>query len=136
MSDGIQELQKFVFSTLLTDSELVSTLGGPKIFDHVPERVAHPYIVLGRCIASDWSTSTEDGQALTFFIHIWSKSKSRAEINSLQEKVKLLLTDHPNLVGQHCLAALRFQLVETRRDRPNGFLHSVLRFRAVLEPNI
>lgn len=135
MTDATDELQKYVFQVLSSDEELTSALGGPKIFDHVPERVSHPYVVLGRSIASDWSTSTEDGIALVFFIHIWSRSKGRAEINLLQSRVRNVLNAPPKTIGDQSLIGLNFQLVETRRDRSNGNLHGVLRFRAVLEPN-
>jgi len=135
MTSANQQLQTSLFKTLAADADLQTALGGDKIFENVPERSSFPYIVLGRQVVSDWSTATEDGVAIVFFIHIWSRSTDRDECNALQEAVQKTLTGELDAMDDHKLIHLRFQLAETRRDRTNGHLHCVMRFRAVIEPN-
>lgn len=133
MMDATTDLQASVYKALVQDSEILTTLDGAKIFDHVPDRTSPPYIVLGRSTSSDWSTSTETGEAIVFIVHTWSKSASRSENNTLQNLIRKNL-DGPIELNDHDLVNLRFQLAETRRDRVTGYLHGVSRFRAITEP--
>ena len=79
MSDASRDLIQAVFSALSSDPDLTAALGAAKIFDQIPERSALPYVVLGRVTTTDWSTATEDGDAVEFSLHIWSQAKGRAE---------------------------------------------------------
>lgn len=134
MLDAALALQESVFKALLADPDLTTLLGSNAIFDRVPEKQSMPYLVIGRSTTSDWSTATEGGEAVIFFVHVWSKDTSRSEVHALQSKIKEVLTaDLPPLDG-HKLINFRFQLAETRRDRTDNHFHGVMRFRAVTEP--
>ncbi|MDD9910841.1 MAG: DUF3168 domain-containing protein [Ahrensia sp.] len=135
MSAASTALQRALFQALSHDGELLTALGSAKIYDRVPERVSAPYIVLGRSTVSDWSTSTEDGETIVFFVHVWSRANSRHECNSLQDLVRRVLTDDVALTNPHELVALRFQLAETRRDHETDHVHAVMRFTATIEPS-
>ncbi len=134
MIDAALDLRQAVYKTLVQDTDLMAALGGNRIFDRVPERVGFPYLVIGRTMASDWSTSTETGEAITLFIHSWSRSPGRNESHALQGHVKRILAAGLVPLADHHLVNLRFQLAETRRDRKSRHFHGVLRFRAVTEP--
>ena len=134
MIDPAIDLQETIFKALSQDNELLTLLGPNKVFDRVPERVDFPYIVIGRSTTSDWSTSTEDGETIVFFIHTWSRISSRSECHALQAQVKRVLAGSLAPLTDHHLINLRFQLAETRRDRVSEHFHGVLRFRAVTEP--
>ncbi len=135
MTLSSQELQSSIFKVLAADTTLVENLGGLKLFERMPERAQYPYVVLGRQTISDWSTSTEDGEAIVFFVHVWSRAKNYDQSSMLQDRIKYLLTETLSDLPTQKLIHLRFQLAETRRDRLNGHLHSIMRFRAVIEPN-
>lgn len=126
-------LQRACFQALAADTDLTNLIGANRVFDRVPERVRPPYVVLGQSMVSDWSTATEDGEAIVFFVHVWSKSTAREECHAVQEEVKRVLEADVAFADAD-LVALRFQLADTNRDRPSGFLHGVMRFRAVIEP--
>ena len=132
MSTATSNLRRALFRALGADPDLTTAIGSERIFDRVPERVRPPYIVLGRSTVSDWSTATDEGEAIVFFIHVWSLSDARQECEDIQDHVRRVLASAPTL-EQGNLVALRFQLAETRRDRPSGYVHGVLRFRAVIE---
>ncbi len=130
--DTAADLQRACFQALSNDTSLLALTGPGRVFDRVPERVRPPYIVLGRSTVSDWNTATDDGDAIVFFIHTWSRRHDRQESHAVQDAVRSALEDGLTLADNH-LVALRFQLAETRRDRPSGYVHGVLRFRAVIE---
>ncbi len=127
------DLQQTIFKALVADLDLIAELDGQKIFDQMPERVAPPYIVVGRTTTSDWSTSTESGEAVTVFIHVWSDQGSRTQCYELQAHLKRILHDKSQSLDSHHLIALRLQFSETRRDRKSEHLHGVMRFRGVTE---
>ena len=125
-------VRKGVAAALIDDSGLAQTLGGPKVFDHPPDRLRPPYIVIGRTVASDWSTSGDEGEAVVLFLHVWTKGEQRDRNHAAQADVRRALTTEPELDGHH-LVALRHELSETRRDPSTGHVHAVMRFRAVTE---
>ena len=61
MAHPSAELQTTIVTALTSDPGILALLGGPKVFDRVPERVAFPYLTMGRTAVVDWSTGTEDG---------------------------------------------------------------------------
>ena len=134
MSDACQELIAGLFEVLTTDAELQTLLGGAKVFDRVPERVAFPYVVIGRTSTTDYSTSTEDGVAIILFIHCWSQAAGREEVHAIQQRIEAVLEASPPGLAAHHLINLRNQFSEVQRDHGRGIMHGLTRYRAVLEP--
>ena len=134
MSSAQQEMNEQVFKSLTGDVALVSALNGSKVFDRVPERVSPPYIVMGQMSGTDWSTSTEGGEVVTFTLHTWSKTNSREESHNLQSHVRRILESGAVTLPGHHLISLRALFSEVRRARISARLHGVMRFRGVTEP--
>ncbi|MEM8749414.1 MAG: DUF3168 domain-containing protein [Pseudomonadota bacterium] len=134
MTNAVSQLRQAIAKALIADTTLTEIVGTNKVFDTVPERVAPPYVVVGRTTTSDWSTATEGGEAITLFIHTWSRASNSEENDRMQEAIKQSLSAiQPALDGHH-LVNLRFEYAETRRDRVSAYLHGVARFRGVTEP--
>ena len=134
MSTASHELHQHVFKTLLSDTALMGLLGGEKVFDRVPERVAPPYVVMGQMSDTDWSTSTEDGKTISFTLHAWSKHRSREESHAILAQIEQALTEAAVTLPGHHLVSLRTLFSEVRRDAPSKNLHGIIRLRAVCEP--
>lgn len=133
MSSAKNQLRSAIFKALSGNVSLVSRLGGNNIFDAVPERTPLPYVVLDRTVSADWSTSTEDGESHTIFLHIWSDTGGRDQVDGLENAVRSTLETQPVLADHH-LIHLRFQQAETARNSARDQFHTVLRFAAVTEP--
>ncbi|WP_102957767.1 DUF3168 domain-containing protein [Mangrovicella endophytica] len=128
------ELQTTIFQALSSDPGVTSLLGGPKIFDHVPERAAFPYLTLGRTAVVDWSTGTEDGAEHILTLHVWARGGGKRETYEIMDKVTSKLHDaHLPLQG-HALVNLQLQFAEARQEPDSPTYHGILRFRAVTEP--
>jgi hypothetical protein len=136
LTDASQELIASLFAALQSNTDLTNALGGTKIFDKLPERVAYPYVVIGRTSASDWSTATEDGAAITFFIHCWSETGQRSEVATLQQLIDSAIGSDLPPMEDHTLIHLRRQITEVQRDYARGLVHGLMRYRAVLEPKV
>ncbi|MEM7303625.1 MAG: DUF3168 domain-containing protein [Pseudomonadota bacterium] len=134
MPNAASDLQQGLYQTLTGDTELSGLLGANSVFDHFPNRAAHPYIVISRATSTDWSTSTEDGLEHQITFHIWSKDRSRAEVNAIRSRVEVLLSDAQISLNDNHLVNLTLEFAEARHDSESGYLHGIMRFRAVTEP--
>lgn len=130
------DLQRAVYAALAANAGLISALGGAKIYDHNPQEVAFPYVVIGRTSNLDWSTSSEDGSEHSMIIHIWSARSDRAEIYQLQQEIRQSLHDVALTTVDHDVVNLRHEFSEVRNDQVAGKLHGIMRFRAILEPKV
>lgn len=128
------ELQKAVFAALSADAALAAALGGPKIYDLAPTKVAFPYITFGRTTVYDWSTGTENGTEHLFTLHVWSKARGRSEALDIVELVRTRLHGAELALEGYNLVNLREEFSETRYDDDLGVHHGILRYRAVIEP--
>jgi hypothetical protein len=113
-------LQKAIFAALSGDAALAASVGGARIYDHVPANAAFPYITFGRLSRSDWSTASEDGAEHMFTLHVWSKARGKSQAAAIMERVRVLLHDAD-------LADIRF-------DDDHDVYRGAMRFRAVTEP--
>lgn len=127
-------LQKAVHAALTADAVLVGLLGGPQVFDDVPQQTAFPYVTLGQSTERDWSTATEDGAEHVLTLHVWSKRAGRKETREIMEAVRGALHDRALAVGGHRLVNLRHEFSEARRDADGETYHGIVRYRAVTEP--
>ncbi|MFD2237045.1 DUF3168 domain-containing protein [Aureimonas populi] len=134
MSHPSAELQATIVSTLSSDPAVTGLLGGPKIFDHVPERARFPYLTLGRTAVMDWSTGTEDGHEHLLTLHVWARGGSKGETYEIMDKVSTKLHDASLPLDGHRLVNLQLQFAEARQEPESPTYHGILRFRAVTEP--
>ncbi|MEL6504153.1 MAG: DUF3168 domain-containing protein [Pseudomonadota bacterium] len=134
MSNAKTQLRTAIFKALTAHGDLLSILGGPRIYDAVPEQSALPYVVLGRTTSADWSTATETGETHTIFLHIWSDASDRDGVDAVETVIRDALAASTLPLADHHLIQLRFQLSETARNSARDQYHTVLRFRAVTEP--
>ncbi|WP_182085599.1 DUF3168 domain-containing protein [Aureimonas sp. ME7] len=133
MAHPSAELQTTVVSTLTSDQAILGLLGGPKVFDHAPERMAFPYLTLGRTAVIDWSTGTEDGAEHILTLHVWAKGGSKQETYEIMDKVSNRLHDQALPLSSHRLVNMQLKFAEARREPDTDAYHGILRFRAVTE---
>ncbi len=134
MSAPSRALQEAVFAALSADATLVTLLGGANVFDGAPRNQPAPYVHLGELTARDWSTSTEEGTEINFAVVAWSRAEGRSEGLAIADRVVALLHDQALTLEGYRLVNLRHLATETARvEKPEG-RRTVMRFRAVVEP--
>ncbi len=134
MSDSASwSVQKSLYQALKLDVGLVALLGGPKIYDDVPQRSAYPFVSFGNLVDRDWSTSSDSGSVLALTLHIWSKARGKMQCFEIMNAVRRVLHDGDLQVEDHELVNLRFEFSDARLDPDGETYHGILRFRAVTE---
>jgi len=134
MSSSSWALQQSIFATLAADATLLALLGGPRVYDDVPQASAFPYLTFGHSLVRDWSTGSEDGSEHVVTLHVWSQGKGKKEAHEIMGAVRTALHDQVLSLAGHRLVNLRHELSEARREPDGDTTHGIVRYRAVTEP--
>jgi Protein of unknown function (DUF3168) len=127
-------LQQAIYTTLTATSALTTALGGQHVHDEVPHPAAFPYVSFGPATVEDDDTATERSDLHTLTLHIWSRGRGRTEVYALVDLVRAALHDRALTLTGHRLINLRHEHTDTRRLTDGETIQSILRFRAVTEP--
>jgi Protein of unknown function (DUF3168) len=134
MTPSTLALQQAIFAALTGNASLTRLLGGPAIYDDVPQPVVFPYVTFGQSTLRDASTSTDPGDEHMITLHIWSRAHGRAEVQKIIDAMRQTLQDAPLALTDHHLINLRYEYSDARRDPDGETIHGTLRLRAVTQP--
>lgn len=129
-------LQKGVYETLIADTALTGLLGGPRVFDDVPDTAAFPYLTIGDDATSEYLTFSDTGFAHAFAVHVWSRASGRGELKQIAAAVIAALHDAPLVLEDNLLVNLGFLSSLALRESDGRTYHGIVRFRAVTEPTV
>lgn len=127
-------LQRSIYQALANAPELVTLLGGVRIYDDAPQAASFPFVTLGQSLIRDWSTGSEEGAEHILTLHVWSRSGGKKEMQAILEAMRAALHDKPLALEGHYLVNLRHEFSEARLDPDGDTFHGVVRFCAVTEP--
>ena len=88
-------LQRGMYQTLASSTELGALLGGTRIYHDSPQAATYPFISLGESMLRDWSTGTEDGAEHLLTLHVWSRAGGKKQVHDIIEAIKSALHDQP-----------------------------------------
>lgn len=134
MPSSAWSLQQAIFNSITTDATLLGLLGGPRIYDDVPQSAAHPYLTLGQSISRDWSSVGDTGEEHILTLHVWSRAAGRKEAHQIMGAVRDCLHDRQLALTSHRLVNLRHEFSDARREPDSETYHGIVRLRAVTEP--
>lgn len=109
---GIEtEFQQSLYDVL---NDAKASLGITEVYDIAPQAedggsaVPFPYVVMGDIFAVQWDTQTTVGFQVTFRLHTYSRTGSKAECKDIQGKMFNLLHRKPmTIVGFNHILQLR-----------------------------
>lgn len=133
MTSASFALQKAIVSTLTSDAALVALLGGPRVYDDVPNRSEFPFISIGQTTERDWSTGSDLGSEHVFTLHVWSRARGRKEADEVMAAAREALHDQGLALADHRLVNLRHEFSDARREPDGETFHGLSRYRAVTE---
>ncbi len=135
-SDSLWPLQAALHAALTGDATLQGFLGNPaRVYDHVPQDSAFPYLVIGESHGGPFDTKTESGMEQRLTIHAWSRYRGLKETKEIMAAVSAALDGQSLTVAGHALILLSHESSATFLD-PDGLTrHGVQRFRAVTQAN-
>ena len=134
MTSAGWDLQSTAYAALAADVPLAMLLGGERLYDHVPQNAAFPYVVIDQMQVRDWSTGTERGSEHVLMLHVWSRYEGKREAYEIADAVREVLDGAELGLSGHRLINLTHQFSDLKRDPDGETYHGVVRFRAVTEP--
>lgn len=127
-------LQKGLYEALIADGTVSTLLGGVKIYDVVPQHVAHPFVTFAQTVSRDFGSGTEDGEEHVVTLNIWSRTEGKRQTQEIIGAIRNVLHGQTLTLEDHYLVNLRHEFSDTKRDAENEHFIGIVRFRAVTEP--
>lgn len=131
---GLLSTQKLIYDELVASVELIAKLGGPRIYDDVPERKKPPYVTFGKIISKQWNTDTEFGMEHLLELIAWSNSAGRKDLVEISDLIVAALIDLTGSVDGQAIVNFGHQKTETEYDASQKHFKSTLTFRVLSEP--
>lgn len=136
----LNALQAGIYSRLTTYAPLTSAIGASKVFDHVPQHTAAPYVVIGDDTSIDFDNKGSNGWEVTLTIHCWDFEKAgRKSVKTIMEHIYDALQKQEGAVTvagfKLVMIYCEFQqtLQETGSEGANDhYYHGIQRFRAII----
>ena len=122
------KLQEAVFNKL-------QGLSAP-VYDHVPQKSAYPYIVIGEDTISEWDTDDKTGFDATVTIHVWSRYRGKKEAKLIQSEIYAAMNRQNLDIADYGTAGVTFQYQDVFMDSDGLTYHGVCRYQVLFaEPN-
>lgn len=129
MSKAAWPLQVSLFGRLVTDMAPVP------VYDAVPTGAAFPYVTIGEFTSTDEPDKSDDAEAFTITLHVWSRKVGRKETKELLAKLRTSLHEKPLTVTGHAPVSLRQEYATDFLDPDGLTTHGVIRFGALITTN-
>jgi hypothetical protein len=134
MSDSpVLALRKAIIAQLLANTSLVSSLGGPKIYDEAPRGAEAPYALFADAQMRDWSVQSSRGAEQFLTLAVVTTQRGVSAALGVAQRIIDLLDEAPLALEGHALVDLRFVSLDTRRDQNGRFGRVAMIFRATTE---
>lgn len=133
VSKTVNGLQKEIFMSLTSDSELSALIGANKIFDHPIKKTNAPYIIMANWQVNDWSTDIDYAEEHLFILEVWDKLPSRKRLQEITQQVIENLHDKDLELDFGTLVNLRFENTFLTSQGSTKLQLARLNFRAVVE---
>jgi Protein of unknown function (DUF3168) len=106
-------------TTLQTATVAVLQALPVSIFDGPPPRAPFPYVALGDCVVSDWSSKSWTGREIRFALNVWDDGEEPARLHALMAQVEGAVASLPQDLPGWRIASLVFIRSLIARD-PDG----------------
>ncbi len=124
-----------MFSALSADAGIQSLLGSPpRLFEHVPDGTAFPYLVIGGGATLEAGTDTGQGSFHRLVLHVWSRERGMSECRAVMDAVRSVLHEAALALSGRTLTYLRFSGSDVLRETDGRTFHGIVRFIARSEP--
>jgi hypothetical protein len=128
------EVQTSLFSVLSSDPVLLSAeyLGGPYVFDHVPDNSPPDFVCLDAASWADGGDKTDPGQAGMFYVRTWTRDKGNKRALMIAARIVALLHEATIPLTAGSITLLRFHSGGIEAD-PDGVSRQAWRvFRLIV----
>jgi len=140
MASPLNAIQAGIYTRLTGYTALTTVLGGSKVYDHVPQGTAAPYVVIGEDTAVEFDTKTSNGWETTLTIHCWDfEAAGRKSVKTIMGHIyDALHKNEANITATgfsvvYCYCEYQESFQDTTVEGAlDHYYHGVLRFRVYI----
>ncbi len=140
MSEPGIALQTAIFNRLSNYTALTTYIGANKIYDHVPENIEAPYVVIGEDESDEAGAKTYNGWERVVTIHCWDfESEGRKGVKTIMGHIYDALHRSESSITVTGFNLVYFEQRYSTSFREDGiegegdhYYHGVQRFRVLL----
>lgn len=130
-NDASLELQTAHIAALRADATLQSLIS-QRVYDYIPRKTDYPYIVYHITEATEWDTTTDNGEEHAVYVHVWDDREGSKRARQIMQRVYELLHDVTTYsLTDHNLVNCR--RVNRNMEREGQLYHGIGLFRAITE---
>lgn len=127
-------VQDAIYAALSGSAALQALIGNPaRLYDHVPEDAAFPYVELGEVSARRFDSASRGGLDCQLTLNVWSRYQGRREAKQILDAIYGVLHDGTLSVAGNAHVLTSFQSAETRRDDDGLTYHGVVKYRVLVQ---
>ena len=131
---SLAALQDAIYAALAGSATVQALIGGPaRLYDHVPEDAAFPYVELGEVSARRFDSTSRSGLDCALTLNVWSRYGGRREAKQILDAIYGVLHDGSLSVAGNAHVLTSFQSAETRRDADGLTYHGIARYRVIVQ---
>lgn len=112
------EVHEAVYERLTADATLMTAVGS-RVYQHVPDSTAYPYIHIGETFETKDATFEADGRSVLVWIHVWSDYTGEKEAWTITGLVGDLLDEYALTVDGGSVQSCEVEMAQVTRD-PDG----------------
>lgn len=131
MSDASWALQQAIYAALSGDTGLLNLLNQqPRIYDHVPDEVIYPYLVIGECKTTDWG-HLPNGLQHDVKFYAYSRYAGRREIKDVMSAVYDVLHENNLSIPNICVVNARYTFGDVWRRQDSDTYQAIMRYKYI-----
>ena len=131
---SLAALQDALYAALSGSAALQALIGNPaRVFDHVPDGTAFPYVEIGEVSARRFDSASRNGLDCTVTLNVWSRYRGRREAKQILDAIYAALHDGSLSIASNAHVLSAFLGAETKRDDDGLTYHGIARYRVILQ---
>lgn len=129
-------VQDAIYAALSGSAALQALIGNPaRLYDHVPENAAFPYVELGEVNARRFDSASRSGLDCALTLNVWSRYQGRREAKQILDAIYGVLHDGGLSIAGNAHVLTVFQSAETKRDVDGLTYHGIVKYRVIVQAN-
>ncbi|MGD9879026.1 MAG: DUF3168 domain-containing protein [Hyphomicrobiaceae bacterium] len=123
-----------IVTALKASAAIKALVGNPaRVYDHVPEETAYPYIEVGEVVDTPFDDKSTTGLEHAITLHVWSRYRGRKETKQILDALHALLHRGTLTVSGNSHVLTRFVSNSTFRDPDGLTYHGVAIYDVIVQ---
>lgn len=126
-------LQKALYATLVANSDVITSLGGARLYDEVPAAALYPYVTFGSATASPLGEDGKESAEHKVTLDVWSQRRGSGQAKQVLSALVAALEEDSLTLAGAVLVGLQVTEITCDWDQEDLLTRGKLVLRAVTQ---